>query len=122
MAQHGFDPLQVSMLRVTGRPIIPQIADEGEIIGRDRLLGQRGQLEEPPMEGAVYLFWLEKALLNRTGMRNRHDHGTPHQIGKGREEPIGQCRTPVLPPMSARPSGDKTSMRALRSSARVARS
>src|ERR1700683_5402056 len=49
------------------------------------------------MEGAVYLFWHDKAFLNRTGMRNRHDHGTPRQIGKGREESIGHCRTPVLP-------------------------
>src|ERR1700733_10630538 len=49
------------------------------------------------MEGAVYLFRLGKALLNGTGMRNRHDHRTPHQIGKGREESIGYCRTPVLP-------------------------
>src|SRR5271167_5215591 len=53
------------------------------------------------MEGAVYLFWRawrDKALLNRAGMRNRHDHCTPHQFGKGREESIGHCRTPVLPP------------------------
>src|SRR5271170_8429759 len=52
------------------------------------------------MEGAVYLFWRawrDEAPLNRTGMWDRHDHGTPHQFGKGREESIGHCRTPVLP-------------------------
>src|ERR1700691_1835283 len=49
------------------------------------------------MEGAVYLFWCDKALLNRTGMRNRHNHGTPHQIGKGSKESVGHCRAPVLP-------------------------
>jgi hypothetical protein len=54
------------------------------------------QLEEPPVKRAVDVPGIQDALGRLGGMRNRQDHRATDELGKGREQVIGDGGAPVL--------------------------